>query len=132
MTLHDRGSATVWMIGVTTSAFLMIGLVLDGGTMLRARSEAFSVAGAAARAGAQELDPRSAVEGVPKLDRAAAEAAALGYLSDRGFGGTAVASDEVVTVTVVSEVTLQIVDSLGGEDATFNATASARAVKVAP
>ena len=73
----DRGSATVWMIGVVVASFVMIGLVLDGGTMLRARSDAFSAASSAARAGAQQLDPVEAVEGSAVLDPIAAERAAL-------------------------------------------------------
>jgi hypothetical protein len=32
----DRGSATVWMIGVVVCTFLMLAVVLDGGVMLRA------------------------------------------------------------------------------------------------
>ena len=84
----DRGSATIWMIGVTRAAFLMVGLVLDGGVMLRARSDAFSIAASAARVGAQQLDADAAVEGDAVLDPVAAEQAALDYLAARGVTGT--------------------------------------------
>ena len=47
----DRGSVTVWAISATVACVLIIGLVIDGGTMLRARSNAFALASSAARAG---------------------------------------------------------------------------------
>src|SRR5690606_14633060 len=84
----DRGSATIWMIGVTVAAFLMVGLVLDGGVMLRARSDAFAIAGAAARVGAQQLDSDAAVEGEAVLDPVAAEQAALAHLAANGVTGS--------------------------------------------
>lgn len=128
----ERGSATVWMIGVTASAFLMVGLVLDGGTLLRARADAFSTAAAAARVGAQELDPASAVEGDAVLDPIAAERAVLDYLAARGETGTVTVSGERVTVTVTSTARLQMLSSVAGDVVEFNATASAEAIKVEP
>src|SRR5690606_29078741 len=74
--LHDdRGSVTVWAISATVACVLIIGLVIDGGTMLRARSDAFALASSAARAGAQELDSAAAVQGLTVLDPVAAERA---------------------------------------------------------
>lgn len=128
----ERGSATVWMIGVTASAFLMVGLVLDGGTLLRARADAFSTAAAAARVGAQELDPASAVEGVAVLDPIAAERSVLDYLAARGERGTVTVSNGVVTVTVTGTARLQMLSSVSGDAVEFDATASAEAVKVQP
>ncbi|MGH9242923.1 MAG: pilus assembly protein TadG-related protein [Acidimicrobiales bacterium] len=126
----DRGSATVWMIGVTVSAFLLVGLVLDGGTMLRARSDAFSAAGAAARVGAQQLDPDAAVEGLTVLDPIAAERAVQDYLAASGLTGTARVVDDTVTVTVTTEAQLQMLRLVGGDTVTFDATATVEAVKV--
>ena len=126
----DRGAATVWMIGVTVSAFLMVGLVLDGGVMLRARSDAFGIAASAARVGAQQLDPDAAVEGQTTIDPAAAERAALDYLAAEGVRGTVTVSGGVVTVTVTTSARLQMLGAVGGDDVTFDATASAEAVKV--
>ena len=128
----DRGSATVWMIGVVVCAFLMIGLVLDGGTMLRARSDAFSAASAAARAGAQQLDPASAVEGAAVLDPIAAERAAHDYLTAQDMQGTVRVNGDMVTVDVTSTAGLQMLKLFGGSTASFHATASAQAVKVVP
>jgi Flp pilus assembly protein TadG len=126
----DEGSATIWMIGVTVATFAMIALVLDGGSMLRARSDAFSVASAAARAGAQELDPVAAVEGEAVLDPIAAQRAANDYLARHGYGGGVAVNGFTVTVTVNSVAHLQMLKLAGGDTATFHATASAQAVKV--
>lgn len=126
----ERGSATVWMIGVTVSAFLLVGLVLDGGTMLRARSDAFAVAGAAARVAAQQLDPDAAVEGLTVLDPIAAERAVLEYLAASGVTGTARVVDDTVTVTVTTEAQLQMLRLVGGDTVTFDANATVEAVKV--
>jgi Flp pilus assembly protein TadG len=126
----ERGSATVWMIGVTVSAFLLVGLVLDGGTMLRARSDAFAVAGAAARVGAQQLDSDAAVEGLTALDPIAAERAVQDYLAAGGVTGTARVVDDTVTVTVTTEAQLQMLRLVGGDTVTFDATATVEAVKV--
>lgn len=126
----ERGSATVWMIGVTVSAFLLVGLVLDGGTMLRSRSDAFAVAGAAARVGAQQLDSDAAVEGLTVLDPIAAEREVQDYLAASGVTGTARVVDDTVTVTVTTEAQLQMLRLVGGDTVTFDATATVEAVKV--
>ncbi|MFZ6003061.1 MAG: pilus assembly protein TadG-related protein [Actinomycetota bacterium] len=128
----ERGSATVWMIGVTVSTFALVALVLDGGAMLRARSDAFAVAGAAARVGAQQLDPDAAVEGLTVLDPIAAERAVMDYLSDAGVVGRATVAGDTVTVTVSSEAELQMLRLVGGDTVSFDATATVEAVKVEP
>lgn len=128
----ERGSATVWMIGVTVSTFALVALVLDGGAMLRARSDAFALAGAAARVGAQQLDPDAAVEGLTVLDPIAAERAVMDYLSDAGVVGRATVAGDTVTVTVSSEAELQMLRLVGGDTVSFDATATVEAVKVEP
>lgn len=128
----DEGSATLWMIGVVVASFVMVGLLLDGGAMLRSRSDAFSAASAAARTGAQQLDSSQAVDGVAVLDPVAAERAALDYLVGKGYSGSVDVNDDTVVVNITSTAHLQMLKLFGGDTATFNATASAQAVKVAP
>ncbi len=130
--LDERGAATVWMIGVTVSTFALVALVLDGGAMLRARSDAFSVADAAARVGAQQLDPDAAVEGLTVLDPIAAERAVMDYLNDVGIAGRASVAGDTVTITVSSEAELQMLRLVGGDTVSFDATATVEAVKVEP
>lgn len=127
----ERGSATVWMIGVTVASFLMVGLVLDGGVMLRSRSDAFAIAASAARVGAQQLDPDAAVEGLTVLDPIAAEQAAQGYLGNQGVTGTVTVTGDTITVTVTTSARLQMLRVVGGDTVTFDATATVEAVKVA-
>ena len=129
---NDEGSATVWMIGVVVCTFLMLALVLDGGVMLRARSNAYSAASAAARAGAQQLDPIAAVDGLAVLDPVAAKRAALDFLTADGLTGSVTIVGDTVTVNVTSTAHLQLASALGADATTFHATASAQAIKVNP
>lgn len=126
----DRGSVTVWAISATVASMLILGLVLDGGTMLRARSDAFSLASAAARAGAQELDTDAAVQGQSILDPVGAEQAALDYLAARGATGTATVAADSITVTVDNSAHLQLLSLAGADTAHFIATSTVYAVKV--
>ena len=126
----DRGSATVWMIGVTVASFLMVGLVLDGGVMLRSRSDAFAIAASAARVGAQQLDPDAAVEGLTVLDPIAADSAVQDYLATQEVTGTTTVDGNQVTVTVAASARLQMLQVVGGDSVSFDATATAEAVKV--
>jgi Flp pilus assembly protein TadG len=126
----ERGSATLWMVGIVMATFLLVGLVVDGGAMLRVRSDAFAVAGSAARAGAQELDDDAAVEGHVVLDPDAARTAALAHLEQLGFRGSVTVTGDTVTVTARGTATLQLMRLAGGDTASFEATASATATKV--
>jgi hypothetical protein len=118
------------MIAVTVAAVLMIGLVLDGGVLLRARSDAFSTAAAAARVGAQQLDPVAAVNGESVLDPITAQHAALDYLNARDIAGHVTVSGNTVTVTVTTQAHFQILRTVGANTVSFDATATARASKV--
>ncbi|MGE0139372.1 MAG: pilus assembly protein TadG-related protein [Ilumatobacteraceae bacterium] len=126
----DRGTVSVWAIGATVACMLMLGLVLDGGSMLRARSDAFSLAAAAARAGAQQLDPDAAVEGTATVDPVAVEQAALDYLATHGATGTVTVTADAITVTVSSTAHLQLLTLVGADTASFTATATVDVVKV--
>lgn len=123
----ERGAVTVWAIGATVASVLLVGLVLDGGTLLRARSDAFAIAAAAARAGAQQLDLDAAVAGAALLDPAAAQAAAASYLAGAGVSGTVTVTGSTITVTVTRSAHFQLLRVAAG---TVSATASVDAVKV--
>jgi putative Flp pilus-assembly TadE/G-like protein len=123
-TRADRGSVTIWTVVVTAACIATVGLVLDGGAVLRARSDAFGLAGAAARAGAQELDQVALTEGRVVVDAAAARRAAAAYLGAHDAAGDVVVRDRTVTVTVRRRVTLQI---LSPATVGVNETATVRA-----
>lgn len=131
MTGHgERGSATVFMIALTGCTFLMVAFLLVGGRMLQARSDAFGLAAAAARVGAQELDDDAAVEGLTVLDPVAAERAALVYLDAHGVTGTVSVTNDTVTVTVTARADRSLRDGEDAGEAEFRATATAQAIKV--
>jgi Flp pilus assembly protein TadG len=96
----------------------VVGLVLDGGRALRAQSDSFGAAAAAARAGAQELDPVASVNGEVRLDDDAAVAAARGFLAARGLSGTVRVTDTRVTVTVTRDVDFAVLPGSARLDAT--------------
>jgi len=125
----ERGIATVWSVVVVGACFLMIGLVLDGGVILRARSEAFSLAGAAARVGAQELESDAAAQGAVVLDPVGARAAALEYLRQRGASGDVTVLGDEVTVTVTLTTELQMLRVASGRSVEVSATATVAAIK---
>lgn len=124
-----RGSVTVWAISATVACVLIIGLVIDGGTMLRLPATHSSWP-APPPAGAQELDSAAAVQGLTVLDPVAAERAALRLPAAHGATGTVAITDETITVTVTSATSLQLLRLAGAETASFTATSTVNIVKV--
>jgi hypothetical protein len=104
----DAGLVTVWTLGVLAACVAMAGLVLDGGTVLRARSAAFDLAGGAARAAAQELDQPALAQGFVVLDQDRARSTALRWLAARDAAGSVAVDADRVSVTVHREVRLQL------------------------
>lgn len=129
MTRHmlDRGSVTVWTAVLVPACLMLVGLVVDGGAILRSQSRSFDLAGGAARAAAQELDAAAATNGQVRLDPARAREAAARYLAPEHLTATVEVRAERVTVTVHSRVTLQIL-----RPATVATDQSATALAVAP
>jgi Flp pilus assembly protein TadG len=121
----DRGYVTLFTAGVALGVVSVIGLVLDGGRALRAQSDSFGAAAAAARAGAQELDPVASVNGEVRLDDVQARVAAQEFLAARGLSGTVSVSDTRVTVTVTRQVDFAVLP--GGTR--LDATATSRVTR---
>lgn len=104
----EDGMVTVWSVVIVMACVSMVGLVLDGGVILRGRSSAFDVAAEAARAGAQELDQAALADGRVVLDQAAAHQTIGSYLAAHDVTGDVSIADNTVTVTVHRKVGLQI------------------------
>jgi hypothetical protein len=121
----QRGSVVIWSVVLVPACFAMIGLVLDGGVILRARSDAYSLAGAAAREASQEISGDAAVEGRPALDPVAARRTALAYLAARSAEGEVVVTADSVTVTVRTTAELQILTTASGRTLQLSAHAVA-------
>lgn len=127
MNLHDeRGSITAFVAVVATALVLVAGMAYDGGQVIRAHNAARNDAERAARAGAQQIDlDHLRATSEPRLDPAAAEAAAVDYLERVGVRGTATVSDSSVTVTVTAVQPMLI---LPGADRTIVVSETATAV----
>ncbi|MEU3181389.1 pilus assembly protein TadG-related protein [Streptomyces albidoflavus] len=97
----DRGGLELFYAGVVVIAFLLIGLVIDGGLALDRMSNADYVAQQAARAGAQQVDPAQAITGEAiVIDPGAAQAAARSYLTAEGIDGDVQVSGDGLNLSV--------------------------------
>ncbi|MGM7439906.1 pilus assembly protein TadG-related protein [Streptomyces tunisiensis] len=98
---QDRGSVTVFVAVCVVVLIGIIGVAVDGGGKMRATERADHVAGEAARAGGQAIDPTAAISGdsivVKPQD---AVAAAQAYLHSVGATGTVSVSADGKTLTV--------------------------------
>jgi len=121
----DTGSITAMTATVVAGFVLMLALVVGGGAVLRARTDAFGTAAAAARAGAQQLDEDALAQGDVVIDTANAEAAAQGYLAAQGADGTVSIAGADVVVTVNETVAIPQL----GQSVTISATATVSAIK---
>jgi nanoRNase/pAp phosphatase (c-di-AMP/oligoRNAs hydrolase) len=119
----DRGFVAAFTLAVSVALILLVGIVLDSGRYMRAQSDTFGVAAAAARAGAQNIDQTAALAGQLRLDETAAQQAALNYLTRRGFQGVVTISGLEVTVTAHRPLAFQVLPG----SANVHATATARA-----
>jgi hypothetical protein len=122
----DRGSASVWAIGIVAVVALLAGAVLDGGNAMAARVQALDIAQQAARAGANQLDLGALRnQGVVRLDPGAAQAAAEAFLRQAGATGTATATIAQVSVTVTRSQPTLMLQAIGVDSIGMTATATA-------
>ena len=99
--LDDRGGVTVFVAGCVIALIGIIGFAVDGGSKMRATERADYIAGEAARAGGQAIDPADAISGrAIVVDPQAAAAAAQAYLRSVGATGTVSVSGDGKTLTV--------------------------------
>jgi len=133
----DQGFFSVWTVAISISIVAVIALTIDAGRILRARSEAYGTAAAAARFGASRIDERTAVAtGVVVVDPVAARQAideflaTEGYTDLDGFQRTITVEGLEVTVRIQHQVEARSALDLGAFD--IDATATAEAVPVDP
>ena len=123
--LDDRGVVTAWFAVFLVACALAFALVVDGGKVLRARADAFSLAGSAARAGAQQVDESSVLEGGLRLDQQRSRDVALSFLAARGSRGDVTVTDTTVTVTAITQAQLRLLTIGGAKTVDVSATATA-------
>lgn len=98
---EDRGGVTVFVAVCVFALIGIIGVAVDGGSKMRATERADYIAGEAARAGGQAIDPADAINGTAiTVDPQAAAAAAHTYLHSAGATGTVSVSGDGKTLTV--------------------------------
>ncbi|MBQ0850266.1 hypothetical protein J8N05_18920 [Streptomyces sp. BH-SS-21] len=105
---QDRGGLELFYAGTVLIAFLIIGLVVDGGLALNRMSEADYLAQEATRAGAQQIDPGQAITGEALVvDPDAAQAAARAFLRREGVDGDVAVAEDGQSLTVTVHATYQ-------------------------
>ena len=115
----DSGAAMLALVVVMTGLVVSagVGLVVDGGRIVTARRHVSAVAFQAARAGAQEVDEASLIEGRPTLDSARATERVNVVVAELAPGAhvTSVTVDAArVDVVVARPVTLTLSTLFGG------------------
>jgi len=99
--LDDRGGVTVFVAVCVVALIGIIGISIDGGSKMRATERADYIAGEAARAGGQAIDPAQAITGTAiVVDPQDAQAAAQAYLRSAGASGTVRVSRDGKTLSV--------------------------------
>ncbi|MFF8717054.1 pilus assembly protein TadG-related protein [Streptomyces sp. NPDC015184] len=125
----DRGGVTVFVAVCVVALLGIIGVAIDGGGKMRAVERADYLAGEAARAGGQAIDPAQAVTGQAIVaDPQAATAAAQAYLQAAGATGTVSVSGngKNLTVTVNGSYATRFLSvvGIGSLSVTGNGTAT--------
>ncbi len=127
---EEDGVVTVFVVVIALALMLFAGLVYDGGMALRAKVEAVDEAGAAARAGAQQLDLTALRStGTVTLDPSAADGAAQSYLATIGRTGTVAVNGDEVTVTVSFQQPTALLGIAGISSFTVSGSGSATATE---
>ncbi|MFF7451610.1 MULTISPECIES: TadE/TadG family type IV pilus assembly protein [unclassified Streptomyces] len=97
----DQGGVTVFVAVCVIALIGILGIAVDGGSRMRALERADFLAGEAARAGGQAIDPAQAIPGeAVVVDPQDAVAAARAYLASAGATGTVTVSGDGTTLTV--------------------------------
>jgi Flp pilus assembly protein TadG len=123
---------TLFFVVAVLALFAMLGLVVDGGTKIRAAQQANGLAEEAARAAGQVLTVPAAVRGDPVVaDPQGAAEAARRYLRSNGVTGSVQLSDggRLVVVQVIVTRPTVFLALLGVASLTVEGRATARLVR---
>jgi Flp pilus assembly protein TadG len=121
----ETGSLTAFVAVVSLALFILIGLVVDTGRAIAARSLAMDQAQQAARAGAGQLSIASLRLDQVEIDPSKAILAANSYLSSVGQTGTISVVGQVVTVHIDSQDPTVILGIVGVNRIAISVTARA-------
>lgn len=126
---HERGSATIFVVGLAVVLFAGAGLAIDGGRAINARDKATDVAEQAARAGADQLDTAALRDdGTVVLDQGAARTRADTFVTEAGYAPNTSFDNATDTVTVRASMTYRtaILGIIGINSIDVSGFASAR------
>jgi Flp pilus assembly protein TadG len=121
----ESGSITVFLVVLTLALFALVGLVVDGGRAVAARSAAAGEAEQAARLGAGQLSLDAIRSGTISIDPVGAVRAAQSYLRAAGTVGTVTATAQIVVVHIQSSEPTVILGIVGVDNIQISMTASA-------
>jgi uncharacterized membrane protein len=124
----EQGMVTAFVVMMTLSLVMFIGLVLDGGYTLAARREAIDEADGAARAAAQSVTAGTRSSTGTAVDSGQAQAAVDSFLTPTGHRGQASVNGDTVTVTISFPQPLYILGAGGLFSVTVTGRGTARAV----
>jgi hypothetical protein len=121
----EYGSLTVFVSVFCLTLFVLIGLVVDSGRAISARSAAMSEAQQAARVGAGQISIGSLRVGQVDIDPADAIRASTEYLASIGQSGSTSVVGQTVTVHINDEEPTVILGIIGIHQISISVTASA-------
>jgi hypothetical protein len=121
---QEEGSVSAFVAVLAVALVAVAGLAYDGGQIIATTAHARDVAGAAARAGAQQPAPAEVHAGTTGLDPAAAHAAAQGFLDAAGATGHVTVTGPKVRVSVTVTQPMRILP-VGDRTITVTATSTA-------
>ena len=129
----ERGAVEPFILILLPAIIGLAGLAYDGGMIFAAKREAYNVASAAARAGANDIDVPSLYAGDPVL-APTAPATASAFASSQGTTvvSSQLVSDTEVQITVSQRVDMLLLGIAGVGSKTVQATAVAEIAEAAP
>lgn len=132
-TQGEKGSISVLVAVVAAGLVFAAGLAYDGGQLVAAHSEATSIAQAATRAGAQQIDTDQLATGADDLTFQAsrAAAAAKSYIAGTGHTGSATVDGNRLRVTVVVDQPMAILP-IGTQQVAATATSTPLSEEASP
>ena len=123
---RDRGVVSGFVVGLGLALVVMVGLAIDSGRLVAARTEAADHAENAARLAAQEV---SLIRlGVRTIDPARARAVVSAYLDRHGVEGSVTIEHRSVTVTVRAEQVTTLLHLVGIDSRSMSAVRTATIV----
>lgn len=127
---NERGSVTLWAVIITTAVLMIVGLVVDGGSQLRATQRADQIAREAARAAGQAVtgDPILGRPGLVDVSRG--RQAATAYLSAAGVTGDVQVDGTTIVVTTRVAWSPVILSAVGVDSVTVTGSAQAETTQV--